>query len=81
MSTITVWWKISFHSSAISAAASIGLVTSGFSSWSTTAILLVPLVGWARVYLRRHTLGQVIAGGMVGMSMGLFLLILGFVHK
>ncbi|RLC56051.1 MAG: hypothetical protein DRI80_16820 [Chloroflexota bacterium] len=26
----------------------------------------VPLVGWARVYRRRHTWAQVVVGGLVG---------------
>ena len=75
MSAITLFWKISFHSSAITAAASIGLATGGITTgWAIAALLLIPVVGWARVHLRRHTLGQVCAGCLVGSSMGLFLL-------
>jgi len=29
-------------------------------------LLLVPAVGWSRVVLRDHTLGQVIAGSLFG---------------
>ncbi len=76
MSAVTLFWKISFHSSAIAAAASIGIVAGGITtSWSIVALMLIPLVGWARVSLRRHTLGQVLAGCAAGMGMGLFLLI------
>ena len=60
LSIITLFWKISFHGAAISAAASVGLV---------------PVVGWARIYLRRHTTTQIIVGSLAGMSMGLLLLI------
>jgi len=75
LSIITTVWKISFHSTAISAAASIGLITTGLTSWSIAAMVLIPVVGWARVYLQRHTLGQVLAGFVVGVSMGLVLLL------
>ena len=75
MSAITLFWKISFHSSAITAAASIGLAISGITTgWSIVALMLIPLVAWARIHLRRHTLGQVCAGCLVGSSMGLILL-------
>jgi len=33
--------------------------------WAIT-FLAVPLVGWARVYRRRHTWAQVVVGGLVG---------------
>ncbi|MBN1993578.1 MAG: hypothetical protein JW953_12835 [Anaerolineae bacterium] len=75
LSAITLFWKISFHSTTISAAASVGIVASGLTGWSMVAMLLVPVVGWARVYLHRHTLGQVIAGCLTGTSIGLLLLI------
>jgi hypothetical protein len=76
MSSVTLFWKISFHSSAITAAASIGIATSGIASgWSIMALMLIPVVAWARVHLRRHTLGQVCAGCLVGLGMGLMLLV------
>jgi membrane-associated phospholipid phosphatase len=75
LSIITLFWKISFHSTAISAAASVGLVTSGFTGWSVTIALLIPVVAWARAYLRRHTLTQIAAGCFVGTSIGLLILI------
>ena len=39
-------------------------------------LLLVPLVGWARVRLKRHTLRQVIYGSLVGVLIALI-----FVHS
>jgi len=44
------------------------------TGWSITALMLIPLVGWARVHLHRHTLGQVCAGCLVGLGVGLILL-------
>jgi hypothetical protein len=76
LSTITMFWKISFHSTAISAAASIGLITGGITLWSVSIVLLVPVVGWARVYLGRHTLRQTVAGCVLGIGIGVSLLII-----
>ncbi len=61
---ITLFWKISIHTAAIS-----GVITFATILFGSTALLftpLVPLVAWARVYLRRHTLPQTVAGGLLG---------------
>ncbi|REK17747.1 MAG: hypothetical protein DWQ37_05765 [Planctomycetota bacterium] len=61
---ITLVWQISIHS-----ATSAGLATFGFCTLGRAALvlsLLVPLVIWARLYLRRHTLMQTLAGAAVG---------------
>ncbi len=61
LGVITVLWKISFHSAAIIAVATIAaLIPKPTPAW--VLIALVPLVGWARVRLKRHTPMQVIAG-------------------
>jgi hypothetical protein len=76
MSAVTVFWKISFHSSAVAAAASVGIMATGVTTgWSLIALTLIPVVVWARIRLRRHTLGQVMAGCVAGMGMGLFVLL------
>jgi hypothetical protein len=76
MSIVTLFWKISFHSSAITAAASIGIVVGDVTTgWSMAALILIPVIGWARIRLRRHTWRQVCAGCLVGLAMGLLLLI------
>jgi hypothetical protein len=76
MSAVTLFWKISFHSSAIATAASVGIMVSGINTaWSISALMLIPVVVWARVHLRRHTLGQLLAGCVAGMGMGLFVLL------
>jgi hypothetical protein len=76
LSTITMFWKISFHSTAISAAASIGIITGGITLWSVTIVLLVPVVGWARIYLHRHTVRQIIAGCLLGVGIGISMVII-----
>ncbi len=61
---VTFFWKISFHGAAISAAATTTVMVAGSSAWPV--MLLVPLVGWARVRLNRHTPRQVIYGSLLG---------------
>lgn len=74
LSLVTLFWKISFHGAAISAAATTTVLVAGSYAWPV--VLLVPLVGWARVRLKRHTLRQVIYGSLLGMLIALI-----FVHS
>ena len=75
LSLITLFWQISFHSAAISAAAATAVAIGGTTAWPITITLLVPLVGWSRVRLRRHTLRQVTAGCLVGAVLALLVLV------
>ena len=62
---ITLTWQISMHSLSITGA----VVVAGALYGPGTALLLsplIPVVGAARIKLRRHTLAQVIAGGILG---------------
>jgi len=71
---ITLWWKISIHASALS-----GAVTFVAMLYGTTALplfSLVILVSWSRVVMRRHTLGQVIAGSVLGAALTTTILLL-----
>lgn len=70
---VSLWWKISAHTGAAGGLA-------GFVFWLgvrgaligdplvliSIAILLVGVLGWARLVLRRHTVGQVLAGALLG---------------
>lgn len=61
---ITLRWKISVHSTAAS-----GVVLFMVWSFGTTyapIALVIPLVAWSRVKLRRHTPAQVFAGILLG---------------
>jgi membrane-associated phospholipid phosphatase len=58
---ITLFWKISFHSSFITMFSIVSLII--FGGWAVFTILLIPLVGWARLKLKRHTPVQVFCGG------------------
>ena len=65
LSIITNFWMISIHTTSISAATMIVGLVFGL----LPALLLLPLViivSWVRLYLRRHTWAQVIAGLTLG---------------
>ena len=58
-------WKISAHTMGVAGP----LMCLSFL-WPKSVLpvyLLIPVVGWARVYLRAHTLMQAIAGGLLGL--------------
>ena len=68
MLVITLIWKISMHSMSISGA----VVLAGALYGPGTALLLSPLIGLvgvARIKLRRHTLAEVIVGGLLGAAL------------
>lgn len=65
MFVITLWWQISMHALSITAAVVIAAILLGLE----IGLLLVPLifvVSAARVKLNRHTVAQVVAGGILG---------------
>ena len=57
---VTLFWKISIHSAAITSIVMTMNMLSAFSFWPLFALPI--LVMWSRVALRRHTLSQVVAG-------------------
>jgi membrane-associated phospholipid phosphatase len=61
---ITLFWQISVHMATIASLVTFMLVA--FGAEATPVVLLVPLVAWARLYLGRHNLPQVVAGTIVG---------------
>ena len=78
---ITRWWKISIHMAGLAAFVS-GLLFVSLVAWeglpddweaaltvATTAplVLLLPVLMWARVRAKAHTVGQVVAGAAFGL--------------
>ncbi len=61
---VTLHWKISGHASAISGLCIFVLAYLGVRG--LPFMVLIPLVIWARVTLRRHTLGQALTGALAG---------------
>lgn len=64
MAIITPHWKISMH--AAGTAMPAAALLSVFGSRALPAVLVVPLVCWARVHARMHTVTQVVAGAALG---------------
>lgn len=58
-------WKISGHMYTFAAATTI---MSMVSAWFTPLFLLMPLISWSRLKLRVHTVGQVVAGAVIGFA-------------
>jgi len=72
MLIITFWWKISIHASSLGGAATI--LTALYGLVMLPTFLLLVLVSWSRVALRRHTVPQVIAGSLVSIALSLVIL-------
>src|SRR4030066_2526915 len=72
ISLVTLFWKISFHASYITLFSIAYLIV--FGKWAILTIPLIPLVGWSRIKLKRHTLAQVLGGiAVIGtISLGVF---------
>ncbi len=74
MMIITLWWKISIHASSLAAAAT--LLTALYGNAILPVFVLLIAVCWSRVVLRRHTLGQVIAGSLVSIALTSLILVI-----
>ncbi len=61
---ITRYWKISTH--ALGITAPLVALTLLYGNQTLPFLVLIPMVAWARVYLKAHTLMQVIAGAALG---------------
>jgi membrane-associated phospholipid phosphatase len=62
---VSVRWKISVHG----ALAGAGLARLGACGGALWPWALLPLLGWSRVRLGRHTVAQVIAGAAWGVAL------------
>lgn len=58
------FWKMSVHAAV--AAGAVVICAEVFHGWPLLAAPLVALVGWSRVRLKDHTVGQVLVGTAVG---------------
>lgn len=73
---VTVWWKVSVHSAAVGAI--IGALVAYAAIfhfnpvwWLCVAILVSGLVNSSRMFLRRHSLWEVLGGTLIGFFCGL----------
>lgn len=61
---INLRWKISIHSMGVAGPAAALIYVFGLPGMVFT--LIIPVVMWSRLYLKEHTLLQVIMGGLLG---------------
>lgn len=76
---ITLRWKISAHSSALGGYCGAlywlgrhGLLAGDGMVWLSMAFIILGAVGWARIYLDRHTPAQVLAGAVLAFTVVYF---------
>lgn len=63
---ITRYWKISTH--AIGITAPLAALTLVYGRQPLPFMVLIPMVCWARVYLKAHTIAQVLAGAALAVA-------------
>ena len=73
---VNLYWKISAH--VIGAGMPLAVLVWFFGWAALPFFLLIPLVGWARLYLKAHTLSQVVAGAILGFTLTFLLIVLIF---
>jgi len=61
---VTLRWKISLHTAFTAAGTTVAWAIAGLYA---PLVVGIPLMAWSRVRLGRHTLGQTIAGGLLGL--------------
>jgi membrane-associated phospholipid phosphatase len=76
---VNLRWKISAHATGIAGPTVVLLFV--FGPWGVLLGLLLPLVIWSRVYLKKHTLAQALAGSVAGFVLAAFGLWLVFVYS
>lgn len=62
---VTRWWKVSVHTTGI--AGPLVALSFEFGSVVYPFYMLIIIIGTARVYLKRHTVMQVLVGGAMGL--------------
>lgn len=75
MFTISNFWKISLHMVGVSGFATLLVAVFGPGAWWT--FLSLPLVAWARLYRKKHTPAQLLAGALGGLLITALVLRLG----
>ncbi|MCJ7727094.1 MAG: hypothetical protein MUO96_00395 [Actinobacteria bacterium] len=80
LTIITYFWKICLHASVIT----FIVITFNIlfeSKWMLLMIPLIPLIGWARVRIKKHTVNQVILGaGITAITTFLIYYYCGFIN-
>jgi hypothetical protein len=80
MALINTRLKVSFHVTTV--AALLFTMAIVFQGYYYLTLLLIPMVAWARLKIKRHTLTETIVGACYGilLSLGMYLIIHHFFH-
>ncbi len=70
-SIITLFWKISFHTAVTTSVVTAIIILGGLKFWPF--FILIPIIGWARVCLKKHTFWQVTGGAVVSFLVTAFI--------
>lgn len=70
MFTTSIFWKISMHMAGVGGFSTALVFV--FGAPALWAFLSLPLVAWARLHRRKHTLAQLTAGAIAGIAIVLF---------
>ncbi len=76
---VNLRWKISAHAMGVAGPTVVLIFV--FGLWGVLLGLLLPLVIWSRVYLKKHTLAQTLVGSVAGFVLAAFGLWLVFVYS
>ncbi len=60
---INLWWKISLHTAFVAASATVLVMLYGWAA--TVTVVLVPIIAWARIELKHHSLAQAASGAVL----------------
>ncbi len=60
---INLLWKISLHTAFITASVTVSVILYGWIA--AVAVVLIPLMSWARIELKHHSLAQVATGALL----------------
>jgi len=60
---INLWWKISLHTAFITASVTVLVILYGWIA--AVSVVLIPLMSWARIELKHHSLAQVATGALL----------------
>lgn len=74
LTVISLVWKISIHTSTLMALVTLLVLFRG-GAFLPLYLLVLP-VAWARLYLRQHTIAQLIGGGIMGVVVTYFATVL-----
>lgn len=69
---ITIFWKISAHTSVFSGVCGVLIENNAISLLGAIALLILLLIAFSRVYLQEHTIAQVILGSCLGGGVAYF---------